>query len=45
MKPKLNLINDFLDKFEYSNYIKHGFIFFIGGLMMIRKQNQDIKEL
>ena len=45
MTPKLNLINSFLDRFGYSNFIKHGFVFFIGGLMMIRKQNQDIKEL
>lgn len=41
MTPKLTYMDSLLDRFGYSQTLKHGFLFFIGGAMLSCDQEQE----
>jgi len=45
MTPKLKYIDNYLERFGYSQTFKHGFLFFIGGSILIANEGQDLAEL
>ena len=45
MTPKLEYINELLERFGYNEDFKRGFMFFVGGAMLQLRKNQSIEEL
>ena len=45
MSPKIQLIERLLDRFDYSDNMKSGFAFFIGGSMLTIDTENQIEEI